>query len=235
MSTYVKFFRAIADHQLLANDNTAYLVFTKVLLKADWKTGTYRTGRKKLGLLTNLKDTTAWAALQRLSNDGMLTLVSTGRFTDIHISNWWKYQGETEKSIDRSVTRNEQSSDTKQEQKNKEKEYTGDELELLNTVNKIIGRKFEKLPSVHTSTLKQFTFDQIETALKNLIMDDWHQDKLQTLGMDYLIRPHTLKRFLSTSKPEKPAVKQIGGSSPTPLNDSRATMSRKELQALEQG
>lgn len=235
MSTYVKFFRALADHQLLANDNNAYIVFTKVLLKADWKTGVYRTGRKKLGLLANLKDTTAWGALKRLENDGAVTLVTTGRFTDIHICNWWKYQGETEKSNDRSATRNEQLNDTKQEQKNKEIIYTGDEKLLLETVNKIIGRKFERLTYTAKASLKTFGVPQIEVALKNLIMDDWHTtDKLQSAGMDYLLRSHTLRRFLPSDKPKitKPSI-QIGGSAARRPTDERLNLSRAELQKLE--
>lgn len=235
MSTYVKFFRALADHQILSNDNNAYIVFTKVLLKADWKSGVFRTGRKKLGLLTNLKDTTAWGALKRLENDGMVTLISTGRFTDIHICNWWKYQGETEKVNDRSATRNEQSNDTKQEQKNKEIIYTGDEKLLLETVNKIIGRKFERLTYTAKASLKTFGVAQIETALKNLIMDDWHTaDKLKTIGMDYILKAHTLRRFLPSDRPvvQKPSV-QIGGSAKRNEVDPRASMSRKELQMID--
>jgi hypothetical protein len=234
MSTYIKMYRALAEHELLSNDNTAYLVFTKVLLKANWKTGVYRTGRKKLGLLTNLKDTTAWGGLKRLENDGMVTLTSTGRFTDIYISNWWKYQGKTEKTDDSSGSDTEHSTDTKQEQKNKEIIYTGEELELLNLVNKITGRKFETLPPVHKSTLSQFSLSQIESSLKNLIMDDWHQPKMKVVGLDYLLRPHTLKRFLASAK-EAPKPKSIGGTANKKNTDDRSNLSRKQLQELEQG
>ena len=236
MSTYIKMYRALLDHSLLANDNTAYIVFTKVLLKANWKTGTYRTGRKKLGLLTNLKDTTAWQALKRLENDGALTLVSTGRFTDITICNWWKYQGESEKTVDSSSAHDKQPNDTKQEQKNKERIYTSEEKQLLEIVNRVLNRKFEVLPSVSKNALQQFTLKQIEEALKNLLMDKWHQGKTQIQTLNYFLQPNTLKRFLAPQEQSvpKPSV-QIGGISKRAEVDQRATMSRKELQELEQG
>lgn len=230
-------YRALLDHQLLANDNTAFIVFTKILLKADWKTGSYRTGRNKLGLLTNLKATTAWAALQRLANDGALTLTATGRFTDINISNWWKYQGESEKVNDSSVARSQHSNDTKQEQKNKENILTSEQLKLLETVNSIFNRQFETLPYVAKTSLKQFTMQEIETAMKNLLEDDWHFGKIKTLTLAYLLRAHTIKRFLPPpgGTPARPSV-QIGGTAKkTDSLGNKANLTRKELQELEQG
>lgn len=239
MSTYVKTFRALADHHLLGNDNTCLVVFIKILLKADWKTGVYRTGRKKLGLLTNLKDTTAWGALKRLEKDGIVTLVSTGRFTDIHICNWWKYQGETEKANDRSTTRNEQSNDTKQEQKNKEISYTSGELELLETVNRVLNRKFERLTYISKASLKRYGIKTIEKALKNLIMDDWHIQNpgaMKNAGLDYFLSLRTLGRFLPTEKPPiQKTNATVGGVAKVKTPDVRLSMSRKEIQQLEQG
>lgn len=112
MSTYIKTYRSLLDNDLLANDNTSYIVFTKILLRVNWKTGVLRTGRKKLGLMTNLKDTTAWASLHRLANDGMLTLRVTGRYTDIHICNWDKYQSDVDRPVDSSVRETRQPNDT---------------------------------------------------------------------------------------------------------------------------
>lgn len=235
MSTYIKLYRAVLDHSLLSNDNTAYLVFTKVLLKVDWKTGKYRTGRKKLGLLTNLKDTTAWQALKRLENDGAVTLVTTGRFTDIYISNWWKYQGESEKTDDRSKTHEKQSTDTKQEQKKKEIIYTDEEMELLALVNKITGRNFESLTAASKASLAEFGIEQIEKALKNLIMDDWHTAQvMKTAGLGYFLKPGTIRRFLPSNKstPPKPSI-QIGGVATKKSSDHRENLSRKELQAID--
>lgn len=237
MSTYIKLYRALLDHDLLANDNTAFVVFTKVLLKADWKTGTYRTGRNKLGLLTNLKATTSWAALQRLANDGALTLTTTGRFTDIHISNWWKYQGESEKANDSSVTRSQHSNDTKQEQKNKEIILTSEQRLLLDTANEMFNREFEKLPYSAKPALEKYTIEQIKTAWGNLIEDEWHQGKTQKQTLNYFLQPGTIKRFLPPpgGTAPKPSI-QIGGTAKkTESLGDKASMTRRELQELEQG
>ncbi len=202
MSTYIKLYRALLDHELLSNDNTAFVVFTKLLLKANWKTGTYRTGRMKLGLLTNLKATTAWAALHRLANEGALTLTTTGRYTDITICNWWKYQGSEITTVDKSVTRSKPSTDTKQEYKNKENIYTADHEAVLALLNEKTGRNFELVPPAVKRTLSKFTIEQIGAALDRLVKDAWHRPKLGVLSANYLLRVDVIDKFLSAPEVE---------------------------------
>lgn len=93
MATYIKLYRGVVDHPMLSDDNTAYIVFTKLLARVDWKTGKLITGRKKFGLMVNLKPTTAWAALQRLENDSMIVMSSDKYKTQITVVNWSKFQG----------------------------------------------------------------------------------------------------------------------------------------------
>lgn len=95
MNTYVKLYRSLLDHEMLSEDNTAFIVFTKILLRADWKTGKLVTGRFKLASLTNLKPMTAWDALHRLQTVRVVRLETVSNKTTIHICNWHKYQSET--------------------------------------------------------------------------------------------------------------------------------------------
>lgn len=105
-SGYIKLYRATLEHPMLAHDNNALIVFLKLLLKADRQTGVTTTGRYVLGELTNLKPITAWKALLRLRDNGMVTLTTryqrgnsavtqsgNSNFTTIHICNWEKWQG----------------------------------------------------------------------------------------------------------------------------------------------
>lgn len=111
MSSFVKFYRQLLDNDFLIRDNNAYLVFTKLLLRVNWKTGSITTGRYKFGLLVNLKPTTAYATLRRLENAQMVTLVSDRSSTKITVVNWKKFQS-SDTSDDNSMTTSRQQNDT---------------------------------------------------------------------------------------------------------------------------
>ena len=142
MSGWIKSHRTILEHELLANDNNAYITFTKLLLKVDHKRGQYITGRFKLSELTNLKPTTAWAALQRLKNHKMVTLVSDNQKTVVHICNWHKYQSTHDSDHDNQMTTRRQPDDTKQEVRNKNKENTN-VLAKANYGNPLVNKMFD--------------------------------------------------------------------------------------------
>lgn len=114
---YVKLYRAIDDNELLANDNTCYVVFGKLLTHVDRFNGSYKTGRFKLAALCNMKPTTVYAALKRLESMTMIRQVSDNKKTTIYICNWKQYQ----EPSDRTVTGQRSFSDTKQEEE-REKE-----------------------------------------------------------------------------------------------------------------
>lgn len=124
MSGYIKLWRTTIDHEILANDNSAYIVFTKLLMRVDRKTGKYTTGRFKLADLCNLKPTTAWKALKRLEKAKMVSLTSDNKKTIISICNWSKWQSVGDSTGDNKVTTKGQQSDTKQEKRieNRERE-----------------------------------------------------------------------------------------------------------------
>lgn len=121
MSSFVKFYRQLLDNDFLIRDNNAYLVFTKLLLRVNWKTGSITTGRYKFGLLVNLKPTTAYATLRRLENAQMVTLVSDRSSTKITVVNWKKFQS-SDTSDDNSMTTSRQQNDTINKNKRRKEE-----------------------------------------------------------------------------------------------------------------
>lgn len=108
---YIKYYRSIDDNELLANDNTCYIVFGKLLTHADRFTGSYKTGRYKFATICNLKPTTLYAALKRLESMTMIRQQSDNKMTTIYICNWHKYQQDD----DSTVTERRRANDTKQE------------------------------------------------------------------------------------------------------------------------
>lgn len=90
---WIKSYRKILEHELLANDNNAFIVFMKLLHHVDKQTGSVTTGRFKMSELTNLNPNTVYATLKRLEKAKMITQKPNNRFTTIHICNWKRYQG----------------------------------------------------------------------------------------------------------------------------------------------
>lgn len=113
---YVKLYRAIDENELLANDNTCYVVFCKLLTHVDRTTGTYRTGRYKLAAICNLNPNTLYSALKRLEASTMIQQDSNSTSTCISICNWWKYQQDSNST----ATERRRTVNTKQEREREE-------------------------------------------------------------------------------------------------------------------
>lgn len=110
---YVKLWRAVDQNELLENDNTAFIVFMKLLTRVDRRTGSFTTGRYKLASICNLNPNTLYSALKRLEASTIIQQQSNKTSTTIHICNWWKYQQDVNSSSnERHTTVN-----TKQEKK----------------------------------------------------------------------------------------------------------------------
>ncbi len=92
---FVKLHRNINNNELLANDNNSYVVFTRLLTLVNRHTGSYTTGRKKLAVFMNLKESTLYDVLKRLERATIIRLESNRYSTTIHICNWWDYQQDT--------------------------------------------------------------------------------------------------------------------------------------------
>lgn len=198
---WVKLYRECLDHDMLANDNTAFIVFTKLLLRVKRNNGSYITGRFKLGELTNLKPTTAWRALKRLENDKMVTLSSDNKKTLIRICNWEKWQGNGDTSGDNKVTTKGQQSDTKQEVRIKKEEYNTNVLVETQKVYDLYCKLFEKNPNTFKLTgarkmkiktrLRQNGLAQIEEAIRNTAASQFHRgdnDRGWVANLDFIIR-----------------------------------------------
>lgn len=150
MKTYYKFYRSIVDHELLANDNNAYIVFTKLLARVDWKTGYLITGRFKMSELTNLNPNTVYATLKRLENAKMITQEPNNRFTKITVINWKKYQ--TDDSSDNNQITTRQQPDNTINKNKRIKEYIipkNNELieQMISTWENYLGMKLTARPS----------------------------------------------------------------------------------------
>lgn len=123
MSTYIKLYRKILDNPELSNDNNAFIMFTKLLLKVDRKTGMYTAGRKQLAQLCNLKNATAYRTLCRLADAGLVATKSNTKYTTITVVSWHEYQSSvsaSEQLGSNITTHNETKESTKQEKKEKE-------------------------------------------------------------------------------------------------------------------
>lgn len=194
---YIKLYRAIEENELLANDNTAYVVFIKLLTHADRFTGAYKTGRFKLAAICNLKPTTLYAALKRLESSTMIRQQSDNKMTTIYICNWHTYQ----QDIDSTVTGRRRANDTKQERE-KERKYTHistKKSELLNILNEVTGRKFRNFPDEKRTrqTSKMFSPLEVRTALEKMKRDEWHKPRMSQLSAGYLLATDNIDKFLN--------------------------------------
>lgn len=114
---WIKLHRKLLDNPLFKKDANALLVFVKLLLIVDRKTGSYNIGRFQMAELTGLKPTTAYKVLKRIEKHEMVTLRSNNKYTTISICKWKSYQDTSNSDGDNKVTTKGQQSNTKQEGK----------------------------------------------------------------------------------------------------------------------
>ena len=194
---YVKLWRSIDQNELLENDNTALIVFTKLLTRVDRRTGAYRTGRYKLATICNLSPSTLRDALKRLEAATVLRQQSDSKATTIYICNWWKYQQDD----DSRPSAHRRADDTKQEKKEKKNiNIHVEQGKILDILNSVTGRNFTVEPRGIEKTKKAFTPEEIERALKNMYLDDWHAPRMRTLSSDYLLRANVIDKFKDYDK-----------------------------------
>ena len=109
---WIKLYRKLLDNEFLRKDGNAFIVFIRLLLIVDRKTGQWAGGRFQLSELTGLKPTTVRKSALRLQNAKMVTLSSNTKYTTFSICNWANYQGNGDTSSDNKVTTKGQQSDT---------------------------------------------------------------------------------------------------------------------------
>jgi len=140
---------------------------------------------------------TLYSALKRLETSTIIQQRSNNQATTITICNWWKYQQDVNNvSSHRRATVN-----TKQEKKEKENiNIHVEQDKILTILNRVTGRNFTVEPRGIEKTKKAFTPEEIERALKNMYLDDWHASRMKTLSSDYLLRANVIDKFKDYDK-----------------------------------
>lgn len=231
MAGFIKLFRDINTNEILANDNNSFVVFIRLLTLVNRHTGSYTTGRKKLAVYMNLKESTLYDVLKRLERASMIRLDSSKYATTIHICNWWDYQQDTNGKP--TIAR--QNTDTKQEREKKKKVYIKrkcSEGDALNALNEATGRNFRSFPTRAEKTLTLYTVDEIREALKKMVRDEWHKPKIATLSSDYMLSKPVIERFFTAQDSTDKYVKSYGAKQ-TRVSSDKLNLSRKELAELE--
>lgn len=193
---WVKVHRKLLDNDLLMNDTSCYILFTRLLLVADSSTGRYVTGRFRLGELTKLKPTTAWAALKRLEVEKVVRLFSDNKKTTIYICNWKTYQ----QSNDILMTTNRQQNDTKQEVISKNKEISRTDVlpfyDLYISLNNKNPNTY-KLTNPRITKLRLRLADageeMLRQAINNAARSEFHSGKNSTgwkADLDWIIKSY---------------------------------------------
>lgn len=183
---WVKLHRKILDNEMLWADTNAYIVFTRLLILVDSKTGTYRTGRFVFAELMGLKPTTAYQVLKRLEKNGMVTLRSNNKYTVIGICNWQKYQGEGNNRSDNTMTTRRQPDDN-QMTHNKNKEIRNNKepsaLADLSEPVRVAVTEFIK----HRKALRKPMTDQAVVLFIKKVQKLWTTEEMQIAGIEYAI------------------------------------------------
>lgn len=121
---WVKLYRSIEDNHLW-RDQSAYRVFSWLLMNVDRHTGKITTGRKKMATACGLKESTIYITTKRLQTQQRINIESNNHFSTISIVNWYKYQDNDNSEDNKDITKKQQPHNTKQEvrSKNKEEDY----------------------------------------------------------------------------------------------------------------
>ena len=114
---WIKLHRKTLANGIL-RDQTAWVIFSWLLLKVDRKTGKKTVGRFWASGELGMKPTTFYQGLKRLEKKWkVLTLNADNEKTEVSLINWHKYQS-NDKANDNQMTTNRQRNDTLQEVKN---------------------------------------------------------------------------------------------------------------------
>lgn len=205
MSGWIKLHRAILENELLQNDLKAYIVFTKLLLHVDRKTGARTGGRYQLESLTGLKGSTIYKVLKRLEKAGMIEQKSNNHSTTIRICNWSNYQGDGKNQV-KAEQKPSKSPVTlykkKEVRSKKDTSRIASNTDLSEVFDYFIKKTNKnanqyKLSKTRRSKLKvrlnDAGKDMLMRAIDNLADSDWHNgdnDRGWSWDLDYLIRSY---------------------------------------------
>lgn len=106
-ATWRKLYTKATDNTFLMNDNNAWVVFTKLLIRVNGK-GELATSIRDLSDYCNLPSTTLHRALHRLEAEHIIVVIATerGKRTIIKIRNWSIYQSTTKQGSNTKAEQN---------------------------------------------------------------------------------------------------------------------------------
>lgn len=233
-NTYVKLYRSLLDHDTLSNDNNAYIVFTKLLLKVNRHTGSIRLGRFKLAALTNLKAPTARDALKRLVRDSIVTVATSPNYTDISICNWHEYQNGDDRSDVRLTTEPRSTDVTITRTKNKKKNIITVEGstvdDLFSFWNETVGVEISSQPVNNRKACGELISTHGVEAVRRFIegVNKAHSDKYAPRIADFVQLKARLNDLLVWGKQQAKPATVVGGAAKAKAPPGEG-MSRKEM------
>lgn len=185
--TYIKLYRRLLDNPALSTDNNAYVVFTKLLMKVDYRTGSITLGRTQLATLCNLKPSTAYITAKRLENNSMITTQSTSKYTTFTVVNWKKYQsggGKEQQQDFTDITTEHSKHDTIKRTKKRTKNidtkvsiHDKDVLEAFNLWNELTGKTMRAEKSNTAAIKRLIKENKIEQVLRAIQGAVYYQTK----------------------------------------------------------
>lgn len=215
---WVRFWRKAVDNEIM-KDGVAWHIFTWLLLKVDRTTGKKKTGRFWAAEELGMKPITFYKGLKRLEKKyKMVTLVVTGKSTEISLINWHRYQsGNT--SGNTSVTHEEHIGNTLQEVRSKNKEYIPNGIvHVIDTFNKNFGTQYKPTDGRRRklqTRLKSFTLEEVLSCIDNMSRESFYRgenDRGWSADPDYLLRSdEMIDKWRSESKVrrEKISIKGV--------------------------
>jgi hypothetical protein len=177
MEGWIKLHRKLIENEIV-HDDTAYKLFTILLLLVDRRTGKYRAGRFQLSEITGIKPGTLYDALARLEKKyKMATLETNNKYTTISIVNWNQYQD----TPTAQPTTNQQQTNTKQEvriKNNKSCMPLEEQSDRVKYTAAQLGEKFGVTERVTEIIDKDFRDYSIRDSIKKMAL--WYEAKGKT-------------------------------------------------------
>ena len=182
---WIKIHRKMLGNEIFQYDDTAWKVFTVLLLLADHETGTLTIGRWQLGDWTKINPSTAWKALLRLEKCRMVDRLSNNKFTRISICKWEEFQHSKDNTEDNERTTTGQRKDTLQEYKNKEiiNIYENYKKKICEGSTLTVEAKGKI-----KARLKKFNRNDLLKAMNNFCSNRWQVEHNSTRGVAWFFQ-----------------------------------------------
>lgn len=213
---YIKLHRLL-NFSDLAEDPTAFSVFTRMLLMAHHeddftsiryagkqtylKRGEFSASVSELAEFFNLPVISIRRAIEHLENAKRLSKRTDRQKTIFTICNYSKYQDVPSevRANERANGRANDRANVPDAKRNKEIKniYVESEKKLLSILSARTKRSFRVLPTGSKKLLATFSLEEIDKALSRMAEEPWHKQRLGELSSDYMLRASTIDKFLN--------------------------------------